>query len=161
MADSKIAVIGIGNLLMSDEGVGVHVVNQLEKKYTFNPEIEIIDGGTSGSELLQFFEDNDKVLIVDAVNFEKEPGFIGIIENDDIFKRLTTKLSMHHLGLTDVLSHVKLLEREPEQTTLIGIQPDSMELSTELSDTIENKLDTIFDMMIDKLMNWDIECIKK
>ena len=67
---SKIAVLGIGNLIMQDEGVGIHVIRKLEKEYSFQPEIEIIDGGTSGSELYGFFEDNDKMIIVDAINFE-------------------------------------------------------------------------------------------
>jgi len=155
---SKIAVLGIGNLIMQDEGVGIHVIRKLENEYTFQPEIELIDGGTSGSELYGFFEDNDKMIIVDAVNFSEEPGFIGTIEKDDILKRLNTKLSMHNLGLTDVLSHVKLLDIEPSEIFLVGIQPAVIELHDELSDVISKRVDRILEVVCMKLTEWTVNC---
>jgi hydrogenase maturation protease len=156
--NSKIAVLGIGNLIMQDEGAGIHVIRKLEKEYSFQPEIEIIDGGTSGSELYGFFEDNDKMIIVGAVDFDEEPGFIGSIEKDDILKRLNTKMSMHNLGLTDVLSHVKLLDIEPSEIFLIGIQPAIIELHDELSETVLTKIDRIIEVIIMKLAEWDVNC---
>ena len=123
----------------------------------FDPEIELIDGGTSGSELYGFFEHNDKMIIVDAVNFEKEPGFIGTIEKDDILKRLNTKMSMHNLGLTDVLSHVKLLDIEPSEIFLVGIQPEKIELTEELSETISNRMDRILEVIFMKLAEWKVQ----
>ena len=155
---SKIAVLGIGNLIMQDEGVGIHVIRKLETEYIFQPEIELIDGGTSGSELYGFFEDNDKMIIVDAVNFDEEPGFIGTIEKDDILKRLNTKLSMHNLGLTDVLSHVKLLDIEPSEIFLVGIQPAVIELHDELSDIISERVDRILEVVCMKLTEWNVSC---
>ncbi|MCK5033262.1 MAG: HyaD/HybD family hydrogenase maturation endopeptidase [Calditrichia bacterium] len=155
---SKIAVLGIGNLIMQDEGVGIHVIRKLETEYIFQPEIELIDGGTSGSELYGFFEDNDKMIIVDAVNFDEEPGFIGTIEKDDILKRLNTKLSMHNLGLTDVLSHVKLLDIEPSEIFLVGIQPAVIELHDELSDVISKRVDRILEVVCMKLTEWNVSC---
>ena len=155
---SKIAVLGIGNLIMQDEGVGIHVIRKLETEYIFQPDIELIDGGTSGSELYGFFEDNDKMIIVDAVNFDEEPGFIGTIEKDDILKRLNTKLSMHNLGLTDVLSHVKLLDIEPSEIFLVGIQPAVIELHDELSDIISKRVDRILEVVCMKLTEWNVSC---
>ncbi len=156
---SNIAVLGIGNLIMQDEGIGIHIIRKLENEYTFQPEIELIDGGTSGSELYGFFEDNDKMLIVDAVNFDEEPGFIGSIEKDDILKRLNTKMSMHNLGLTDVLSHVKLLDIEPSEIFLVGIQPAVIELHDELSEVISARIDKIIEVVITKLGEWDVTCL--
>ena len=155
---SKIAVLGIGNLIMQDEGVGIHVIRKLENEYTFQPEIELIDGGTSGSELYGFFEDNDKMIIVDAVNFDEEPGFIGSIEKDDILKRLNTKMSMHNLGLTDVLSHVKLLDIEPSEIFLVGIQPAVIELHDELSEIVSERVDRILEVIFMKLAEWNVNC---
>lgn len=155
---TKIAVLGIGNLIMQDEGVGIHVIRRLEKDFTFDPEIELIDGGTSGSELYGFFENNDKMIIVDAVNFDEKPGFIGSIEKDDILKRLNTKMSMHNLGLTDVLSHVKLLDIEPSEIFLVGVQPEIIELHDELSDTILEKMDRILEVICMKLAEWNVKC---
>ncbi|MBE9511822.1 MAG: hydrogenase maturation protease, partial [Bacteroidetes bacterium] len=71
MSEQVITILGLGNILMQDEGIGVHIANLLDKTYRFEPEIRIIDGGTTGTDLLPYFEDSNKVLIIDAVNFEK------------------------------------------------------------------------------------------
>ncbi len=152
-----IAVIGIGNTLMTDEGVGVHIVNALIKNYTFAPRIELIDGGTAGMELLQFFQDNEKIIIVDAVNFDQEPGFIGSIENDDILTRLNNKLSMHHLGITDVLSSLQLTGGKANEIFLLGIQPKSLDLSMELTPEIAQKTDKMISIILQKLKTWGVK----
>ncbi len=110
-----------------------------------------------GSELLPIFEESEKIIIVDAVNFNKEPGFIGTIENDDILKKLMTKLSMHHLGLTDVLSQVKLLDIEPDQIYLVGIQPEDLnELTMELSEAVAFRLNKMIEVVLLKLKDWGV-----
>lgn len=152
-----IAVIGIGNTLMTDEGVGVHIVNALIKNYRFSPEIELIDGGTAGMELLQFFQDNEKIIIIDAVNFDEEAGFIGSIENDDILQRLNNKLSMHHLGITDVLSSLQLTGGKANEIFLLGIQPKSLELGMELTDDIAQKTDKMIGIILQKLEEWGVK----
>ena len=80
----NVTLIGLGNLLMRDEGVGVHAVRALEEQYGLPPGLEIVDGGTSGLDLLPYIEGRDRVLVVDAVNFGKEPGYIGVLENQEI-----------------------------------------------------------------------------
>lgn len=157
MNGNRIAVLGIGNVIMQDEGIGVHVVKHLEEAYRFEPQINIIDGGTSGAELLSFFDDHDRMIIVDAVEFEKEPGFIGTIEHDDILRRLTTKMSMHHLGLTDVLSNAKLLDIEPEEIFLVGMQPKSMEITMDLSEIATEQMPQVVHAVLDKLESWGVK----
>ncbi len=156
-----IAVIGIGNTLMKDEGVGVHIVNALLKNYRFTPQIELIDGGTAGMELLQFFQDNEKIIIIDAVNFDREAGFIGSIENDDILRRLNNKLSMHHLGITDVLSSLQLTGGKADEIFLLGIQPKSIELGMELTAEIAQKTDKMISIILQKLEQWGVKAEKK
>ncbi len=154
---TQITVLGIGNLLMHDDGAGIQAVQKLMKNYRFEPEIQLIDGGTMGSELLPIFEEADKLIIVDAVNFNEEPGFIGTIENDAILSRLMTKLSMHHLGLTDVLSQVKLLDIEPSQIYLVGIQPEDLnELTMDLSDAVADRMDRMLEVVLMKLEEWGV-----
>ncbi len=157
----RIVVIGIGNTLMSDEGVGVHIVSALIKEYHFYPKIELIDGGTAGMELLQFFQDNDKVIIIDAVNFNEEPGFVGSIENNNILQRLNTKLTMHHLGITDVLSSFQLTGGKAKEIFLLGIQPKSIEVGLELSDEIAKKTDKMISITLQKLEEWGIKAEKR
>ena len=159
--ESKIAVLGIGNTLMQDEGVGVHMVNALMQDWHFEPEIEIADGGTMGLELMDYFRENDKIIIVDAVNFNKEPGFVGSIENEDILARLNTKLTLHHLGLTDVLASLKLIDVNPEQIFLIGVQPEKVELGLEMTETVEGKMGRMLEVILMKLKEWGVEATQK
>ena len=99
----NVAILGIGNILLRDEGIGVHAVNKLKNEYEFPEFVRLIDGGTMGLDLLPFFEGNDKVLIIDAVDFKKEAGTIDIIEGDKIPAFLTSKLSVHQIGLPAML----------------------------------------------------------
>jgi hydrogenase maturation protease len=161
MVESKIAILGIGNLLQKDEGVGVHIISKLEQEYSFKPEISLIDGGTMGTDLLPYLEEHDKIIIVDAVNFDQKPGFVGTIENEDILRRLNTKLSIHHLGLTDVLSTARLLDIEPSELYLIGVQPENIEMGTELTETIQSKIEKMIGIAFLKLSDWGVEVEEK
>lgn len=154
----NIALIGLGNILLRDEGVGVHALNTIRERYCFSPNIEMIDGGTLGLDLLPIFEGRDRILIIDAVNFEKEPGYIGIIEDDDIPSALMTKLSVHHIGLADVLFAAKLLDIKPSSICLIGIQPQSIDMGLEMTQCIIDKMEELTGVVIAKLKEWNIEC---
>ena len=156
MSNNRVTILGLGNILMQDEGIGVHTANLLKKKYTFNPDIDIIDGGTIGTDLLPYFENSDKVLIIDAVNFEEKPGYIGIIKNDEILATITSKISLHHLGLSDVLSVIKLLEITPAEICLVGIKPFCMELGLDVSDEMKKLMDKVITSVLMKLHEWEI-----
>lgn len=156
----NIAVFGIGNILMSDDGVGVHALNKLEKEYDFSAPVELIDGGTKGLDLLPLFENRDRVLIIDAANFKKEPGTIDIVEGDKIPAFLSTKLSVHQIGLPDMLFAAKLMEIMPDKISLVGIQPESMETTTEMSATVNKKMPDFMDAIIGKLREWGVEAKK-
>ncbi|NOQ66097.1 MAG: HyaD/HybD family hydrogenase maturation endopeptidase [Desulfobacterales bacterium] len=157
----NIAVFGIGNLLLSDDGVGVQVLHRLIKEYEFPDHVEFIDGGTKGLDLLPLFENRDKVLIIDAANFKKEPGTIDIVEGDKIPAFLSTKLSVHQIGLPDTLFAAKLMEITPPEMCLIGIQPKSMDTATELSEVVSNQMDNLIEKVLQKLKDWDVEAVPK
>jgi hydrogenase maturation protease len=154
----KASVIGLGNILLKDEGIGVHAVNAIKEGYTFSPEVEIIDGGTLGLDLLHFFEGRDRVLIVDAVDFRKDPGYIGVIEDDNIPSTLFAKLSVHHIGLSDVLFAAKLLDITPSKLRLIGIQPQSLDVGLTMTECVSGKMNQLIDLIIQTLKEWNIEC---
>jgi len=157
--NNQIAVIGLGNLLLQDEGVGIHAIRILQNNYTFNPQISLIDGGTSGFDLLPFFENHKKIIIGDAINFQKEPGFLGSFQNDDILRLFNKKISLHQLGLSDLLSDLKLHGIYPEELFLVGIQPSIMDMGLDLSDLISAKMDDILTITLLKLNNWGINHI--
>ncbi len=151
-------VIGLGNILLKDEGIGVHAVNAVRERYTFSPDVEILDGGTLGLDLLHFFEGRDRALIVDAVDFGKDAGYIGMMEDDDIPSKLFAKLSVHHIGLSDVLFAAKLKDITPSKIRLIGVQPQSLEVGLEMTDAIAGKMEYLIEEIIRTLREWNIEC---
>jgi hydrogenase maturation protease len=157
----NIAIFGIGNILLSDDGIGIHIINRLKEEYAFPENVEIIDGGTKGLDLLPLFENRDKVLFIDAANFNKEPGTIGTIEGDNIPAFLGQKLSVHHIGIPDMLFAAKLMEITPPEMFLIGIQPKSMETSTELTETVKNNFEALLGKVLEKLKEWGINAIPK
>jgi len=156
MHASGVAVLGLGNVLMQDEGIGVHLVKLLADRFIFNPPIRMIDGGTTGTDLLPYFEEYARILILDAVDFGKEAGHVEIIRNEDIMTRFRSKISLHHLGLSDVLSTLQLLGIKPEEICLVGIQPASMELGLEPSDTVRAHFGHALDIILEILAAWQI-----
>lgn len=155
--DKKITVLGLGNILLRDEGVGVHAIEELRKAYDFPENVEIIDGGTMGLDLLPFIEGADKLLIVDVVNLKKEPGTIAVIEDNDIPAFVSTKLSIHQIGLPDVIYALKLMDLTPPRMTLIGIQPESLETGLGMSDAINSNFGQFLNAIINKLNEWGVE----
>lgn len=153
-------LLGLGNVLMKDERLGVHVVNTIKERYDCSPELEIIDGGTLGLDLLPLFEQYDRVVIVDAVNFGREPGYIEVLEDDQIPAVLFSKLSVHQIGLADLMSVAKLKGVMPSKVCVVGMQPSSIDFAfgLEMSDVVNANIDKVINVTIDKLKELKIEC---
>ena len=157
----QVTLLGLGNILMQDEGVGVHAVNYLQEHFHTPPELEIVDGGTSGLDLLPYIAERDAVLFVDAVNFGREPGYIGVLHNQEIPALFSTKDSLHHLGLMDVLAAAQLLDVAPPEICLIGIQPHIIATGLELSELLSARMDLLVARIIGQLQDWGLICKKK
>lgn len=157
----RVAVLGLGNVLLSDEGAGVHAAVALKNHYAFSPCIDVIDGGTMGLDLLPLFQDRDRLLVIDAVDFGKSPGHIGILEGDGVAAVLNTKLSVHHIGLTDLIFAARLTRDTPLELCLIGIQPKSLDIGLEMTSEISTQLDRIIESTLLKLKQWDIACLAR
>jgi hydrogenase maturation protease len=154
----RILLMGLGNILLGDEGVGIHAVLDLKDRYRFDPPIEIVDGGTLGLDLLPFFENSDNVLFVDAIDFGKEPGYVGEIEDGNIPSALQTKLSVHHIGISDLLLAALWMDKKPKKICLIGMQPESLAMGLELSEPVKSKMEEIVERVIMKLETWGVVC---
>jgi hydrogenase maturation protease len=157
----NITVLGIGNILLSDDGVGVHVINRLKAEYEFPEHVRLMDGGTKGLDLLPYLEECDKILIIDAANFKKDPGTIDSIEDDRIPGFLSSKLSVHQIGLPDMLFAARFMGITPPKMCLIGIQPKSMETGTMLSDVLQSRIDILIEIVLQKLKDWGVEALPK
>jgi hydrogenase maturation protease len=153
----KILVVGLGNILLRDEGIGVHAVQILKDRFRFSPGIEIVDGGTLGLDLLPLLEKRDGVLFVDAVDFGREPGYVGEIEGDGIPSKLQMKLSAHHVGLSDLLLAATWMDMKPERIGLIGVQPESVEVGLEMTERIKGKTEELLGRAIARLEEWGVK----
>lgn len=147
----RIVVLGIGNILMSDEGVGVRSVEELARRYDLPPEVEVIDGGCSGMEMLDDLARADHLVIVDAVEAEVSPASIVTLRGDEVPVFFTAKLSPHQVGLCDVLAALKLIDESPASLTLIGVQPVSLDLAMELSPQVAAILPNVVARVVEQL----------
>lgn len=141
-------VVGLGNILLRDEGVGVRLAERLLERYEVPCEVEVLDGGTSGMELIHTVADKDALIVCDAVNSDMPPGTVLRISGDDLPAFFRTKLSPHQLGLSDVLATLSLLDRVPPKVILIGIVPDDLELGIELSPRIEGVMEAALELLV-------------
>ncbi len=149
-------MLGLGNILLSDEGVGVHAADILKRTYSFSPAIDIIDGGTMGLDLLPLFQDRDQILIIDAVDFRKHPGYSALVQGDDIPAVLNSKLSVHHIGLADLILASKFTRETPLHLVLAGIQPQSLDVGLSLTHTVQAQLDNLLRLALRSLKTWRV-----
>jgi hydrogenase maturation protease len=148
-------ILGVGNLLMSDEGVGVHVIQKLVADYQFPEEVQVLDGGTLGMDLLYYLEGTENLLLIDAVQARKEPGTLVRLEGDDVPAFMSIKISPHQLGVPDMLAAAKLKgDCYPERIVLWGVQPELMEIGLDLSPKVESQVDTIIENVLNQLQAW-------
>lgn len=152
----KTLILGVGNILQKDEGIGVRAVEILKDRFDFGDDVSIIDGGTMGLDLLPFIEGNDRILIVDAVNTGEKPGSIVRIGGDEVPRFLSTKLSVHQIGLPDMLSAAVMMGILPKEVCLIGIQPENIETGISLSGSVERRMDDIIVAVLEKLDEWGV-----
>jgi hydrogenase maturation protease len=148
-------ILGVGNILLQDEGIGVRVVEHLKEHYTFPEEVQVLDGGTMGLDLLFYLEGIDRLLVIDAVDARRAPGTIVRLVDGEIPALLGRRLSPHQIGLADLLSVAELRDLTPQHVVLIGVQPDSLETGLELSPTISGQMPSIVDMVLKEVRNWE------
>jgi hydrogenase maturation protease len=145
----NVLILGIGNILLSDEGVGVKAVEELQNRYDCSDAVEIVDGGTSGIELLPYFDDRSHILIIDAVRTGNKPGAIVRIDDPPAF--FQNKISPHQIGLADVLGIAIITDSMPKNVTLFGIEPKQLSTGLELSPEVAGNLSQLVDMVVDEL----------
>jgi hydrogenase maturation protease len=151
----------VGNILLSDEGVGVHIIHLLRERYQFPQEVEILDGGTLGLDLLPYVEDADRLLIVDAVQMDAPLGTVARLEGDRIPAVLSLQHSPHQMGLSDLLAVARLRGRYPSEVVLWGIQPASLEVGLELSPTVAAQVEGLVQSVLMELERWGIQPIRR
>jgi hydrogenase maturation protease len=146
----KVLVLGVGNLLLKDDGFGVHLINELRD--TPLPEnIQLIDAGTVSHQLLSLFHETDYLILVDAVDANDVPGSIYRFSPDDLNFSSGYKMSLHEMNLIDILQMAEMTGAKPE-TVIIGVQPkDASSWSLELSDEVKAVIPKVKALVIEEL----------
>jgi hydrogenase maturation protease len=147
----RVVVIGLGNPLMGDDGLGLAVLDALRTDYALPPEVELVDGGTWGMNLLPVIEDADELILIDAIDAGEAPGAFVRLEHARLPRYLATKISPHQVDLRDVLGLAELRGTLPADTVALGMQPASVELRNSLSDLLRCRVRELADAVVQEL----------
>lgn len=147
-----VLVLGVGNILLADEGIGVRVIEAFGKRYAPLPAaVEVIDGGTAGMALIDVIAGRRHLIVVDAVAGDGPAGSVVRLAGSAVAPFLRQRLSPHQLGLLDVLAYLALVETAPETVTIIGITPQDLDLGLALSPALAAALDSFSERVADEL----------
>jgi len=148
---NSVAIIGIGNILRKDDGIGVHVINELEKE-GLTSTIQLVDGGTSTLDMLGYFLDYERIIVVDCLKAGYEPGTIYKIKAEDIKNYKKESLSIHDVQILDVVKMANMMERFPS-VVIFGIEPKEIEFDLEMSDVMKSKIPEVIKLIKKELEN--------
>lgn len=154
-------MLGIGNVLMNDDAIGVRVVQSLAARFDFPAEVLLLDGGTLGLDLLPYLEGIDRLLVVDAVETGAAAGTLVRLSGEDIPLALATKVSPHQMGLKDLLLVADLQGYSPPEMVLWGVQPASIEMDLQMSPHVAAAVPLLQDRVLAELAGWGVHPVVK
>ena len=162
MIDEETLILGIGNTLLTDEGAGIHALNQLQSAIpniwpdaSDIPNLNFIDGGTLSFTLAVWIEDCTNLIVFDATELHQTPGTVNVFVGEAMDKFLgTTKRSAHEVGLIDLMDIARLTEHLPKKRALIGIQPDKMGWGMKPTVAVQNALDEAVAEAVNLIKQW-------
>jgi hydrogenase maturation protease len=140
-------VLGLGNILLADEGVGVRAVEALVEQVQLPPDVEVLDGGTSGMDLLDQIAGRARLIVVDAVRSGRPPASLVHLTGDEVPAFFTSKLSPHQWGVGDVRAVLRLMGAAPGRITVIGVGPACLDLSLSLSPAVAAALPEVLALL--------------
>lgn len=144
-------VLGLGNILLGDEGVGVRVVQRLAQRGGLSSEVEILDGGTAGMDLLDAIAGRDLLIVADAVRVDAPAGTVLRLEDEQVHAYFGARLTPHQLGLCDLLATLRLTGETPARIVVIGIAPKCLDLGLELSPSADRACDQAVHEILNEL----------
>lgn len=155
-ATNQVIVLGLGNLLRRDEGLGIRALEALQKHYILPACVQLVDGGTLGLELLCYLENAEHLLILDAALTEGPPGTLLRACNDEVPAYLGIHSSPHEIALADLLAVMRLRGAEPRELVVLGMQPETIELGWGLSEAVTAYLNVLVDSAVEELRRWGL-----
>lgn len=154
-------VLGVGNVLEEDDGVGIYACAYLNANYTFTPEIEIINGGVEGINLLNLFLENDRIIILDTINLDDEAGSIYNIPSYELSGYGLNSGGAHEVGVMQCLDMIELMGHPLPESNVIGIIPQSITFHMGLSDELTKVFNAYINTVINYLKTIEIDVTQK
>jgi hydrogenase maturation protease len=149
----NLVVLGLGNPIRTDDGVGVHAIRRLSANSRLPKDIQIIDGGTLGLDLLPRLRGVSHLLALDAVDTAASPGTLSRFADEELV-RLPVSKSVHLLGFADLLGALSLLDDAPDRVVLLGMQPESTDWGVDLSPRADAALNDLVDAALAQIAEW-------
>ena len=158
-SEKRKIVLGLGNTLNRDEGLGVYALKDLENRLAgskVDPELEFLDGGVLGLNLLPLVEEASHILVLDAINARKEPGTVIEMKKEEIPLYTGIKMSDHQITFQEVLGLASFRNKLPDNLHLVGIQPDDISIGVEISDTVQESIEEVLQRSEAVLKAWNL-----
>jgi hydrogenase maturation protease len=149
-------ILGLGNVLLGDEGIGVWVVESLRRRFQFPSSATVLEGGTLGLDLLPQLHGVSRLLVVDAVRLGRGPGEIGRLEGDEVPRALEVKVSPHQIGLQELLATARLTGCEPQKVVLWGMEPGRLKPGPGFSPKVARALPRLQTRVLEELEQWGV-----
>jgi hydrogenase maturation protease len=150
---SRTVVLGLGNLIRSDDAIGLFALKQLEQDTRLSQDVSLVEGGTKGLELVPYICDASRLLVLDAVDVGAAAGSIFRIAGKELHS-IPGNASVHELALSDLLNALRMMGQEPEEVVLLGVQPATTELGTTLSTPAQKALPALIEAALMELFRW-------
>jgi len=147
---TPLLVLGLGNVLLADDGVGAAAVSLLLNRYQPPCDVRVLDGGTLGLSLLPYLEEADTVILVDAIRADAPAGSLVRLDGEEVAPAVATRLSPHQIGVADLLDGARWLGRYPSRLVLLGIVPDAIDLAVGLSPMAARSLPELVARVVDE-----------
>lgn len=144
----SLLVLGLGNVLCTDDGLGVRVLSRLERGYIAPPGVRLLDGGTLGLSLLSELEKAPVVILIDAIQTEDPPGSLVRLEGADVVSATRERLSPHQIGVADLMDAMRLRQSTPPRMVLLGVVPESIELGVGCSPAVDAALPRLVERVV-------------
>lgn len=157
---AAITAVGIGNILLSDEGFGVRVIEELQQNYLLSDQVQVLDGGTLGLDLIRYIAGSEKLIIIDAICGKEPPGHLYHLHGDEVQAYFREKVSMHEMGIMDVLRIVDQIGLPVNEVVVIGCEPESLEMGLTLSPVVEDCLQPAIQAVLRQLTLWEAQSQK-
>jgi hydrogenase maturation protease len=151
----KTVVLGLGNLIRSDDAIGLFALRELEQDSRLPDDVTLVEGGTKGLELLPYICGTVRLLVLDALDVGAAPGMVFRVAGPDL-RTLPGTGSVHELALADILNALRMMGQEPEEVVLLGVQPSSTALGTTRSEPVQEALPAFIEAALTELSRWGL-----